>query len=196
MIKAESTTLVVMLTFGLTLANGGASVTGTQILVDDFNDGNDQGWSQFDYTAGEPFGPATFEVRNGAYHIASQGGHDASFNDYLFSLWDAEGSDAPFRNGYLQARVSADNANTIVGVIMRGTVDEEGRLVGYGFAASAKYGVMIIKRCDGATSAFITSDPYIGFGPGNDWFFKAGAIDDRLDFKVWRAGQTEPLRRS
>ena len=55
----------------------GAGIVNAQLVVDvdDFNDGNDNGWTHFDYTEGESFGPALFEVSNGAYHIASEIAH-------------------------------------------------------------------------------------------------------------------------
>ena len=44
------------------------------ILIDDFNDGDADGWTTFDWTVEQPWGPGTIEVgRTGAYHFESTG---------------------------------------------------------------------------------------------------------------------------
>ncbi len=53
---------------GLVLVAWGALVAagndnrGRPHLIDNFNDGDDDGWSHMDLTAGEPWGPATIDV--------------------------------------------------------------------------------------------------------------------------------------
>ena len=116
---------------------------------------------------------------SGVYHIASQGNHTRSSTEALFSLWDESASDLSFSDGYLQVQLRADNPDTVLGIAMRAGVDEEGRPQGYLFSASANYGVLVIARYNGPTMDFIGPMPSVGFGPGSDWIFQAGAFDNR-----------------
>ena len=43
------------------------------ILIDDFEDGNADGWSTIDSTAGRPYGPGKFDAMSGAYHLETSG---------------------------------------------------------------------------------------------------------------------------
>ena len=171
------------------MAGGGR---GPGALIDDFLDGDDDGWTHLDYTEGQSDGPATFDASSGAYQIASQGNHARSSADALVSLWDESAVDPSFNDGYLQVQLRADNADTVLGIAMRASADEEGRPQGYFFTASANYGVLVIARYNGSTMDFISSMPSVGFGPSRDWFFQAGAFDNRLEFKAWRADLPEP----
>ena len=42
--------------------------------IDDFNDGDDAGWSHLDFTAGQPWGPATYDASSGRIYAAIGGG--------------------------------------------------------------------------------------------------------------------------
>jgi hypothetical protein len=188
----ERLNLMVRLTVGVALVVASAGSGNGQILIDDFTDGKDIGWSLFDYTEGESFGPATFDASSGAYHIGSEGGHTRTGGEALVAFWDDPTCDAQFDNGYLQARVRADNRDTVVAIALRGGTDEYGNPEGYLFSASANYGVLAVARQDATSFDFIGPMPSVGFGPGRDWIFQAGALDDRFEFKAWRADRNEP----
>src|SRR5262245_37000078 len=49
------------------------AASGQSILIDDFNDGDDLGWSTHFDTTVAPWGPVTFDARTGVYHWTSAG---------------------------------------------------------------------------------------------------------------------------
>ena len=49
------------------------SASAETILIDDFSDGNDAGWTRIDSNAGQAWGPGTFDASSGAYQLGTTG---------------------------------------------------------------------------------------------------------------------------
>ncbi len=73
--SVNKTDYVVRLVIGLAVVLGGVGLCYGQILIGDFNDGNDDGWTHWDnlpVDSGGP-GPGIFDASSGKYHIQSTG---------------------------------------------------------------------------------------------------------------------------
>jgi hypothetical protein len=70
------------------------------ILIDDFNDGNDDGWTHIDSNDGESWGPGSFDASSGAYRLSTPGvvPTSASCRGCMLSLWD-QSSDPFYLDG-------------------------------------------------------------------------------------------------
>ena len=84
------------------------------ILIDDFNDGNDDGWT---HHAPDFLAPGIFVVEDGAYHIRSAVKTNEDPNNWLISLWDAS-EDPRFSNGFMTMKVRANADGVAAGAAM------------------------------------------------------------------------------
>ncbi|MCK4341042.1 MAG: hypothetical protein KAY37_04885 [Phycisphaerae bacterium] len=165
-------------------------------LIDDFDDGNDDGWTHFDTLEGTPWGPGIFDAGTGEYVLASGGVVPADELKVLVSVWDAS-SDPSYREGLLRATVRSETDCTNVNLMMRNTGDFEAGLFGYVFVADLAGGMgFYIMRTDGwAGGEHILGQLDPGeypFALGEDWIMEGGAVGSRLSLKVWRVGGPEP----
>src|SRR3990172_5161733 len=161
------------------------------VLIDNFNDGNDDGWSHIDNTTGSPWGPGIFDANSGSYTLATSGivAEDPFFiSDTLGSQWT--GSSAPqFSNGFFRAKMRANTEGTSFFLILRKTGGS-----GYAFGGATNRNTFYISRVDDAVNI-----PLQELGPppspitaGEDWIVEAGAVGSQLSLKVWRDGEMVP----
>ena len=87
-----------------------------QRLIDDFNDGNDDGWTHIDTTG--DFGPGIFDASSGSYNFMSTKIVPMGSVGGLNSTWDAS-SDPFYSDGFMRATVRANNDTMIVALLMR-----------------------------------------------------------------------------
>ncbi len=182
----QVTALVLML--GLTsLAHGQV------IPIDDFNDGNADGWTPIDTTIGEDFGPGTYDASSGEYLL--QGGGpvptDVPTDGVLFSQWDMS-SDPQFLNGYVRFKTRVNEKNTSSFVVMRADVPTfSGHIFGVNTELD-NFRFLIQTLVNGeSTLAILETGPI--YEPNQDWMFEAGAIGDQLSLKWWQPGEKEPV---
>ncbi len=165
------------------------------ILIDDFNDGNDDGWTRVDSNMfGQPWGPGIFDVSSGAYHLGTTGrvpiGTPAG--GFVLSLWD-QSVDPFYSNGLVRAKVRADTANSLASIVFRMSGDLETGLNGYLFIATSANGAFLYNRIvDTETAVFRVMETDLKFGLGEDWWIEAGGVGPHLSMKVWRDGDPEP----
>lgn len=164
-----------------------------QILIDDFNDGNDKGWTHVDTTVGQPWGPGIYDASSGAYLL--QGGSPAPPEDPADGLLlsEADVTDDPLYNdGHLRFKVRVNEKNTSAFVVLRGDLST---MSGYvmGMNTELDYVRFLIQP-------FVNFVPQPGAsvdGPkyeaNQDWMFEAGAVGDLLTLKAWKAGDPEPM---
>ena len=89
-------------------------------LIDDFNDGNDDGWSHFDGLQGTPWGPTIYDARSGQYALSST--QPLPPLEQLVptaSFWTDSIEDPSFSSGFLTTMIRADNAATNLASAMR-----------------------------------------------------------------------------
>ena len=161
------------------------NVPAQTILIDDFNDGNDEGWTHY---APDFLAPGIFVVEDGVYHIRSERETNADGKNWLIPLWDLS-ADPTFSNGFVRATVRANSSGEAVGPIMR--VNEASAL--YYFVGNAHTRQFFIGRQDiraGTYNEYYL--PGVSFDAGDDWIIEGGILEDRLSMKVWRPGDPEP----
>ncbi len=159
------------------------------ILVDDFNDGNDDGWTLFDSTTDDPWGPGTFDPTSGEYHIYGAGVVPMGEAGWMGAYWDAS-EDPLFTNGFLQAKIRANDPTSIVILMMRLT--EGGNY--YAFGANPVAQRFFLSKFVGDREVFVegvTTDP--PFQAGEDWILEAGAVGSQLSMTAWKLGEPKPL---
>ena len=172
-------TLVVLLTT--------FSTRSETIEIDDFSDGDDDGWNHYSFLG--LGGPGQWDASSGAYNLSSSGPIRPA-GDGMHSIWD-ESFDEVFEHGYLRAKVRANTAASEVGLGMRGAV----LVGGYFFEGSALTNEFRIWKVnfEGETGDLARwRDPSVTFSQGEDWWFEAGAVGEQLSFKFWRDGEAEP----
>lgn len=164
----------------------------TPILIDDFNDGNDDGWTPLDTLDPPPKGggPGIFDASSFEYNLASTGPVEPG-GAGVTSIWD--GSAAPqFNNGFLRAKVRAETENTFADLEMRGDPVNFSLYIFGGSAASGDFSIFAFDPVAGGRTVAELVDPPVPFSAGVDWIFEAGTVGDQLSFKFWRDGDPEP----
>jgi len=156
------------------------------ILIDDFDDGDDVGWTHVDLTLGTPWGSGTFDATSESYVLQSAGEVGVGQLGILVSTWNT--SDEPlFNDGYLRARVRSDTPGTNVKLMLRADADAP---TGY-FFGTTEFDEFSFFRCDPECTRFTTL-PGVQFQRGRDWQIEAGAVGDQLTMKVWADGEPIP----
>jgi protocatechuate 3,4-dioxygenase beta subunit len=163
------------------------------ILIDDFDDGNADGWSIIDTTIGEPWGPGTFDASSGAYHFEGGGLAQAGGDSGLAIVWD-ESSDPTFRDGFVRAKVRSETLGGTAGILLRYSPDN---LYAF-FGTTANNGIpgngafLYNKGVNGRQAEWRQLPGNFRFGVNEDWYIEAGAVGNQLSMKVWRVGEPEP----
>ena len=186
MAKYFCTTMVLA---GIALLLVPAGVASAQwTLIDDFNDGNDDGWTRIDLSVGKPWGPGTFDASSFAYHLLGGGVVPEGESGFMASIWDAS-SDPLYSDGFLKAKIRTDDETVLVVLGLRflnvGTW--------YAFGANAIANRFFLSKIfqyeEVVNERFFADEP---FRAGEDWVIEAGAVGDQLSMKMWRLGDDEP----
>ena len=177
------------------------------VLIDDFNDGNDDGWSYRDPSESEPYGPGIFDASSTEYQISSTGlvEHTRGAGN-ITATWE-ESADPMYSDGLLRTRFRIDENATSLALHMRLT-NNDGLFDLYSFGAAAfdrgfpnpqgpnPGGVFFFDRFNATdTSNRVTKSQLIPedrLRLGEDWMLEAGVIDDTVSMKWWPADGTEP----
>ena len=160
-------------------------------LIDNFDDGDDNGWVHVDNTVLSPWGPGIFDASSDNYTLATSGvvSEDPfGISDTLFSEWT--GSSAPqYANGFWRARMRANMEGTLFYLILRRSGGN-----GYAFGGATDQNSFFISRVDDAVNIPLQelNPPPTPVIPGEDWIVEAGAIGSQLSLKVWRDGDAIP----
>lgn len=170
------------------------------ILIDDFNDGNDEGWTHLDGNRDEPWGPSSFDASSGSYHLTTPGDVPVGLVGPAVSLWD-KSSDPMFSNGFVRAKVRTGKEGSLASVFLRVSGDFATGIDGYLFHAAAgdwsnnKTSSFYINRIEGTQNTLGWGIPgNLEFGVGEDWWIEAGAVDNLISMKVWRDGEPKPIK--
>ena len=164
----------------------------TLILVDDFNDGNDDGWSRVDSNEGHPWGPGIHDASSGVYQLMTTGvvPSDAPGRGFLLSLWDPS-SDPIFSNGFVRAKVRIDTPQAVGVILFRYSGDLDNGFDGYAFGGIAGEG-FFFNRIESSDTDRLLEMPGEVMDVGEQWWMEGGAVGDQLSLKVWRNGEREP----
>lgn len=176
-----------------------STLQGQKILIDDFEDGNLDGWTTIDFSAGQPWGPGLFDVSGGELRMAHTGSIPAPdgtpFSETaLFALWDAS-TDPLYDNGYLRAKIRTDRPDNNVTIGLRADLTT---FSAYLLEAETRTSPVpnpsafrLLKIEGGTTSEIWESDSLLYF-PGETWNVELGVVGNTLSIKKWRDGDPEP----
>jgi hypothetical protein len=174
------------------------AVATNTVLIDDFSDGDDTGWSHLDTTDGTPWGPAIYDASDGSYTLESAGAVPADDinTGAIIATWEGSRGRPRFANGAVRGKVRANTPGTTAGFVLRANDEVH---TDYGFFGSASFGTFYIERFDGSLpnpqTIIAMADPNEApFAAGEDWYFEAGAVGNHLWLKVWKVGEPEPAR--
>jgi hypothetical protein len=165
------------------------------IHVDNFNDGDDLGWSHMDLT---PQGTAVYDASGGAYLLESTElipADDLNVGT-IIATWEPSRGRRLFANGTVRGKVRANAHGTTAGYLLRANDETH---TDYGFYGSTTFGTFYIERFDATTNPdapqtiIAMADPLEApFIAGEDYWFEASVVGNRLRFKVWNVGDEEP----
>ena len=183
---------VSLIALSILFARASISEAGT-IVVDNFDDGDDSGWTHVADPSDRPWGPGIFDASGGAYQLATTGTVGSGFMvGAVRSRWDRS-SDPVFANGVWRTKVRLENAGTEAGIDLR---FDPSSLSGYAFGieASSAGGQFGFIRADGGVPKIIKRIPVPGtpVQVGQEWIIEAGAVEDIITLKAWQAGDPEP----
>ncbi len=175
-------------------------VHGQVIPIDDFDDGVFDGWTTLDLSAGQPWGPGSYDASNQDLRISHSGSDPVPPGTMLtqralFTYWD-ESSDPLYSNGYLRAQMRTDSANNSTSIIMRADFVTFSGYVFFGNTTPSPPGqpgstFALSKFVNGEEFRLWDSD--IPYEVGADWSVELGAVGSQISAKVWRVGDPEPL---
>jgi hypothetical protein len=163
------------------------------LLIDDFNDGDDIGWTRRDYSDSASGGPGAYAVIDGAYLMNGTSEVPTGQRGGLAATWDASAATL-YQNGYLRARVKA-NSNSLVWLTMRHQGDSPSFYI-FGLDPSNISPVFFWNRIDnmipGPSGGFDIPGEKVEIG--KEWMLEAGAVGNKMSLKVWRPGEPEPAQ--
>lgn len=152
-----------------------------QVLIDDFNDGDDSGWLPM---ANPEDLIGSWDASTGAYRLQAPGPLQPS--EGLAALWGGPGV---LENGHLRATVVRETENSRTSLFMR--VSGE---TGYWFGwAPPPYG-FVIARFDTFDTGVLLAAAETGFAQevGVEYVMEAGAIGSTLELRMWAVGEPRP----
>ena len=160
-------------------------------LLDDFQDGDDLGWTHLDVLAMNGLGTTSYNVSGGTYQIASSGPLPALPSLIgTGSFWTASAADPYYSEGFVRMRFSTDNdiSNPFSTMRLDPTL---GNYYSF-FAIPDGAGTIGISRVTGLVNSDDLTSMTFGITPGEWYWMEAGAIGDALTLKVWADGDPEP----
>ena len=168
-----------------------------QILIDDFSDGDDEGWTHVTPGIFTNSGLASYDASSGAYQLTTTAEVAEYETDggFVAAFWD-KSADPIYSNGLVRAKVRVDSAGCVASIAFR--ISRERGESGYLFVANSgtRYkgiNFLFIRIKDGQTVHNAKLGPTdLKFGVGEEWWIEAGGVGDKLSMKVWREGDPEP----
>ncbi|MCZ6735823.1 MAG: hypothetical protein O7C65_08545, partial [Planctomycetota bacterium] len=165
-------------------------------LIDDFNDGNDDGWSHFDGLQGTPWGPTIYDASSGQYVISSTQPLPPLRQPVVTgTFWTESIGDPSFSTGFWTTMIRADNAATNLASAMRFDLVNGN---GYVFIADITQDTIGIVRVDNGSAILLVAG-FFKLLPGQDYLLQAGVVGPdlsrgaNLSLKIWAVGDPEPI---
>lgn len=180
---------------------GLASRAGGQVIpIDDFEDGNADGWVHTEWPYHDPDIPIVMDATTGVYRLGTSVPVPEWWEEAVISAWTPSyGPDAPlYSQGFLRARVRAMNNGTDVALAMRAADPSCAGLTYVFFARpTGEIGILVVPDCLGFGYWLEDGDTLnplqIGFQPnGQWWWLEAGAVGNELSLRAWREGDDPP----
>jgi hypothetical protein len=166
-----------------------ASVQGE--LLDDFNDGDDEGWTHFThfYDPGDPPPMWTVDPDTLVYRLWIDG--TAPPFNIVGSLLDSTANPS-FQNGYWSATVVCETEVSSSILIVRGDLESlTCYWLGYHQGAHGSDG-LCIERVDGGSGVTLAHTDSFVPEVGREYFLEAGTIGPRIELRMWPLGDPRP----
>lgn len=167
-----------------------AATAGAQwVLIDDFNDGNDEGWTHHDLLAGTPWGPTNYDASSFEYHISSTASIPVQ-PEYVYTgaYWTESAGNPVYSEGFLRTMVRSDNPATHMASVVRWDAEI---LNGYAFGCDYRDNAVAILRFDGGVASII-DDALFVLDVGRNYILEGGAVGPNLSLKIWAQGDPVP----
>ncbi|MCA9217990.1 MAG: WD40 repeat domain-containing protein, partial [Planctomycetales bacterium] len=168
-----------------------------RIRIDDFDDGEDEGWSHVSSLHDPNNGETLCDASSGAYRLQTST-EIAAYNvngEFAAAVWD-KSSDPACSNGLIRAKVQVDSQGCLAVIAFRMSGDNftDGYLFKANTAPRYKHTDFEIQRITDGKSIQFTKlgTTNLTFGVGEEWWIEAGGIGDQLSMKVWKVGDAEP----
>ena len=155
-----------------------------QTLIDDFHDGDDEGWTQY-LISGQG---GTFDPTTGEYNLSTPDLVPVGTFGGISAYWD-ESIEPHFVEGLWRVTARANSEGTGVGVMLRG--DPSLGVNGYLINTSMR-GRFQLRNCTGGSCPTIAASNPGLFTLEDDWVIEAGVIDDQITVKAWLEGDPIP----
>lgn len=186
----KSCFLLLVIAAGTTLLAAG----GSTLVIDDFNDGDSEGWLENDFTGGR----GSFDASSGSYVLETT--EPIPIDDPSVGTLDADwelSEGVPFfANGTMRGLIRANTFGTTIGFLFRESHETE---TDYGFYGSTSFGTFYIERFDlfgnpAAPQTIIAmADPdEFPFEVGVTYVLEATVVGHKLSLKAWELGDPEP----
>lgn len=154
-------------------------------LLDDFNDGNDNGWSRYHITSMPPI----WEVVDGRYRLSLGAPAFMQSLEYILSRWnDSVVNPNTYRHGRVRMRFRILQPETDVFLLVRGLTPAFG--VQY-WNGQARLSIANLFNMTTA-SLPVFADVPIALSIGDDYMMEARFVGAELALKFWQASEPEP----
>ncbi len=154
-------------------------------LLDDFNDGNDDGWTRA--TLPDPLPGAMWDASTFVYRLSAPGPNPPG--SAVISILDIT-ADPFFSNGLWWATVVRETNNSHSDLFMRGDqVNPNSYLYGWSPAGPG----LFIGRVDFGILTVLANDPGFVQDVGVEYVLEAGAIGSDLELRMWLLGGERPV---
>ena len=162
-------------------------------LIDDFNDGNDDGWTTVNTNQLASWGPGLLDATSGAYQFSTPGSVPltAPARGVMYAVWD-QSIDTLYSDGLIRTKVRVDEFDSGASIFFRFTGDLITGVNLYAFTGFGGRGFGF-DRFEGGAETRDLNVPDIVMGLGEEWWMEAGAVGDQLAMKVWLDGEPEPV---
>jgi hypothetical protein len=181
-----SKTLLFVVAAGACLSAASA-VRAQLIFSDNFNDGNDDGWSHIDQLGSNGLGPTNYDASSGRYVISSSLAlPPLPVTVGSGAVWGPAFSDPAFSNGRMRLVVRFNNTTTNAGIGGRIGADANGYLFGMNLSLG------IIGIANIADHGPLLGGAPFAITPDTDYLVEAGMFGPALSLKVWNASDPEP----
>lgn len=175
-----------------------------EIPIDNFDhrDPTLPGWTLADQSAKEPWGPGDYNPSTGALRIYHTGAElvppgEPFASTAMFALWNAS-VDPLFDNGYLRTKVRTNAVQNSTSVFMRADLQNATAYLLFGFTRPPASmpelaGTFLMSKFAAGVETNIWQSG-IEYLPGEDWNMEIGAVGARITAKVWRVGESAPVK--
>jgi hypothetical protein len=165
------------------------------VPVDNFDDGDDIGWTHVDYTEETVYGPGLYTLVGGSYRLHTHFAVPANEFNVVSAKWDAS-SDRAYTDGFVRAKIRSNASNSNPGITLRATIEP---LSSYACGLRVDTNEIFIQRVDCwpitecGDIQFVTGLVSEVIDIGEDWMLEAGAVGDTISLKAWPVGGREPV---